>query len=180
MVSIILIFYLLIVMIQYLSTSQGLRESIINAYLLIFGFTVILTEVLSLADLITRQGVLVAWLILTGLTLLWMFFKFKGKEWRKQLQEVLEWIRKLSWIDRLIIFCIILILIFTLIIAIKSPPNNFDSMTYHMARVANWIQNKSIKFYPTSIPRQNYSMPLAEYMILHLQLISQSDQFANL
>lgn len=180
MVSIILIFYLLIVMIQYLSTSQGLRESIINAYLLIFGFTVILTEVLSLADLITRQGVLVAWLIPTGLTLIWMFFKFKGKEWRKQLQEVLEWIRKLSWIDRLIIFCIIFILIFTLIIAIKSPPNNFDSMTYHMARVANWIQNKSIKFYPTSIPRQNYSMPLAEYMILHLQLISQSDQFANL
>ena len=180
MVSIILIFYLLIVMIQYLSTSQGLRESIINAYLLIFGFTVILTEVLSLADLITRQGVLVAWLILTGLTLIWMFFKFKGKEKKKQLHVVIDWIQKLSWIDGLIILCIIFILIITLIIAIKSPPNNYDSMTYHMSRVAHWIQNKSVKFYPTSIPRQNYSLPLAEYMILHLQLISQSDQFANL
>ena len=180
MASIILVVFLLLFMIQFLSTSQNLRESVIKAYLLIFGFTAILSEVLSLADLITRQGVLVAWLFLAGLTLIWMIFKFKGKRKRMQQGVVLDWVRQLSWIESLIILSIIFILILTLIISLKAPPNNYDSMTYHMARVAHWIQNKSIKFYPTSIPRQNYSMPLAEYMILHLQLLGQSDQFANL
>ncbi len=68
----------------------------------------------------------------------------------------------------------------TLIIALKSPPNNFDSMTYHMARISHWIQNQNIQYYPTAIPRQNYSMPLAEYGILHLQILSQGDHYANL
>jgi hypothetical protein len=62
----------------------------------------------------------------------------------------------------------------------KAPPNNYDSMTYHMARVSHWIQNQNIKYYPTAIPRQNHSMPLAEFGILHLQLLSKSDRYANL
>ncbi|MFO7944157.1 MAG: glycosyltransferase family 39 protein [Anaerolineales bacterium] len=49
-----------------------------------------------------------------------------------------------------------------------------------MARVAEWIQHQSIRFFSTSIPRQNHAMPLAEYAILHLQLLSKSDRFANL
>ena len=53
-------------------------------------------------------------------------------------------------------------------------------MTYHMARVSHWIQNQNIRYYPTAIPRQNYSMPLAEYAILHLQILSQGDHYANL
>ena len=76
--------------------------------------------------------------------------------------------------------CIGFNLLTTFIIALTSPPNNFDSMTYHMARISNWIQNQNISYYPTSIPRQNYSMPLAEYVILHLQIMSQTDKFANL
>jgi hypothetical protein len=52
-------------------------------------------------------------------------------------------------------------------------------MTYHMARVAEWIQHGNVDYYPTSIDRQNYQMPLAEFCILHFQLLTQSDAFAN-
>ena len=38
-----------------------------------------------------------------------------------------------------------------LFLALLYPPNNYDSMTYHMARVAHWIQNQSIGHYPTSL-----------------------------
>jgi ABC-type uncharacterized transport system permease subunit len=31
------------------------------------------------------------------------------------------------------------------------PPNNWDSMTYHMARIAHWVMNESIEPYPTHI-----------------------------
>ena len=50
----------------------------------------------------------------------------------------------------------------------------------HAHGPAEWIQRGSIDFYPTAIERQNYQPPLAEFAILHLQLLSGSDRFANL
>src|SRR5207249_2498683 len=66
------------------------------------------------------------------------------------------------------------------LIALIAPPNNWDSMTYHMSRVAHWIQNRSVDFYPTSIPRQLYQNPWAEFVIMNLQALSGGDRFANL
>jgi hypothetical protein len=64
--------------------------------------------------------------------------------------------------------------------ALVYPPNNYDSMTYHMARVVYWMQNASVAYYPTSYDPQNLMSPGAEYIILLLQLLSDSDAFANL
>ncbi len=58
-------------------------------------------------------------------------------------------------------------------------PNNYDSMTYHLARVAHWIQNQSVGYYLTHIARQNQMGPGAEYLILFFQIISGSDRLAN-
>ncbi|MHB9140228.1 MAG: hypothetical protein ACYC4Q_12560 [Victivallaceae bacterium] len=77
------------------------------------------------------------------------------------------------------VILIALILIITLFTALAYPPTNYDSMTYHMARVANWISNQNVAFYPALNPRQNYQPPLAEYTILFLQILTGSDIFAN-
>ena len=71
-------------------------------------------------------------------------------------------------------------LLITLITALISPPNNWDSMTYHMSRVEYWIQNKGIFFFKTNNPRQNVLAPFSEFLILHFQILSGSDIFANL
>ncbi len=71
-------------------------------------------------------------------------------------------------------------LLTTLITAFISPPNNWDSMTYHMSRVEFWIQNKAIFFFKTNNPRQNILSPFSEFLILHIQILSKSDIFANL
>jgi hypothetical protein len=75
---------------------------------------------------------------------------------------------------------IVLILLITGLTAVVSPPNNWDSMTYHMGRVVHWIQNHSVAHYPTNIIRQLYFAPWAEFAIMHLQILSGSDYFANL
>ena len=78
----------------------------------------------------------------------------------------------------LIIFIVILIPL--LILAILIPPNNWDSMSYHMTRVEEWRQNLNVYPFPTSNIRQVNYPPLAEYIILNLHVLSQSDYFANL
>ncbi len=71
-------------------------------------------------------------------------------------------------------------LLVTLATALISPPNNWDSMSYHMSRVEYWIQNKTISFFKTNNPRQNILSPFSEFLILHFQILSGSDIFANL
>ena len=72
------------------------------------------------------------------------------------------------------------ILAVTGVIAILAPPNNWDSMTYHMPRVAHWSQNGSVAHYPTHILRQLWLGPWAEYAIMHLYLLTGGDRLANL
>lgn len=59
------------------------------------------------------------------------------------------------------------------------PPNTYDSLTYHLARVAHWIQNQSIAYYVTPIDRQNVMGPGAEYIILLGQILTNDDKLAN-
>lgn len=66
-----------------------------------------------------------------------------------------------------------------LVVACAYPPTTYDAMTYHMSRVAHWMQHQSIAFYPTSIDRQNLMAPGAEYLILLLQLVAGTDYWAN-
>lgn len=58
------------------------------------------------------------------------------------------------------------------------PPNTYDTLTYHMARVAHWIQSQNIGYFPTPIDRQNMMGPGAEYLILFFQIICGSDYLA--
>ena len=66
------------------------------------------------------------------------------------------------------------------LIALIAPPNTWDSMTYHMSRVAHWIQNKTLAHYPTHILRQLSFTPGAEFVIMNFQILSGGDRFANL
>jgi len=58
-----------------------------------------------------------------------------------------------------------LVLAVSLLIAMVAPPNTWDSMTYHMARVSHWLDQGSLAYYHTSIDRQLWQPPFAEYLI---------------
>ena len=60
-------------------------------------------------------------------------------------------------------------LVYELVLAVTVPPNNWDSLTYHLARVAAWHQSHGIHWIanaPTG--RLNEFQPLAEQEILFL------------
>lgn len=63
--------------------------------------------------------------------------------------------------------------------AIISPPNNWDSMTYHMARVANWVQHRTVAHYQTQILRQLYLGPWSEFAVANVQIFVGSDRLAG-
>lgn len=69
----------------------------------------------------------------------------------------------------------------TLIVALAAPPNHWDAMTYHMARVAQWYDHGTVAFYPTPIDRQLWQPPFAEYIILiSYAMLGGLDYLANL
>ena len=178
----ILIFFLSLLLFLYLhKPGDDIRFSLVKVFISVFFLIAVSTEILSILEQVNFWGLVIFW----GSGILFLSILIFRKEKKsisspKMFQEKWMDLRKFSKPELMMIAGILFILAITLLIALLSPPNNVDSMTYHMARVANWIQQESVKFYPTSIPRQNYSMPLAEYGILHLQLLSRSDRLANL
>ncbi|PZF93397.1 hypothetical protein [Micromonospora deserti] len=67
-----------------------------------------------------------------------------------------------------------------LLIALLAEPNNFDSQTYHLPKVEHWVAQGDLDFWPTAIHRQVTIPPGAEYLLLHLRLVTGSDALHNL
>jgi hypothetical protein len=67
-----------------------------------------------------------------------------------------------------------------LMVAWIAPPNNVDSLLYHMSRVVHWIQNGSLRHYAASYHHQLFMPPWAELAMLHLRVLWGSDKPVNL
>jgi hypothetical protein len=68
----------------------------------------------------------------------------------------------------------------TLAVALVAAPNTWDSMTYHLPRVAHWAANGNVAHYPTSIDRQLWQPPFGEYLVLLAYVACGGDRLANL
>ena len=72
----------------------------------------------------------------------------------------------LAGFDRGVIGALAVIAGLTLAVALLAPPNTWDSMTYHSARVAHWLNQGTLDFYPTAIDRQLWEPAAGEYLVL--------------
>jgi 4-amino-4-deoxy-L-arabinose transferase-like glycosyltransferase len=68
----------------------------------------------------------------------------------------------------------------TFFLALAVPPNNYDGLTYHMARVGYYFQNHSLDSFPTANIRQTVFPANAEILILWQVVLLHGDRTAAL
>jgi len=153
----------------YHSHFNSVRKSLVFTGITCLLYIEISTEILSIFNAINKTSIIFVWLFaLIILCIQTCIVK------TKRIKFIINY-KYLVYI-LIIVFCLVL----TLTVALVAPPNTWDGMTYHMSRIVHWIDNNSISYYYTQIPRQNYMPPLCEEAIMHLQILTQSDRFANI
>lgn len=153
----------------------GCREGFIIGWIFFCSLLLGITEILGALNALDHLDLLLAWsfiLISSLITNLYIFWKqrttFKSQQ-KKVGFKILGY--------GIPLIGILLVLLF---LALVPPPNTWDSMTYHMSRVAHWKQNHNVDFYATHILRQLHQPAFSEFFILNLQIIANDDQFANI
>lgn len=159
-----------------------IRSSILASTIVLGIFITFTTELLSLLNSLSFVTVVIAWILLSIGLFFYFCYLINTKKYILKLHKTRNITRNITssidWV--IVIFFLVLITVITAITAIISPPNNWDSMTYHMSRVVHWIQNQSVAHYPTYNLPQLFHPPFAEFVITHLQILSGDDRYANL
>lgn len=159
----------------------GIKELLIASALLFSTILVAITEMLSLFDRLNYYFVLMSWLFVAILLILYLYLnKERALLFIAGLKTAIrEKTSRLTKTDRTVLGLSALLLLLVLMQGMLYPPNNYDSMTYHMARITSWVSHQSVRHYPTAIIRQLYQPPFAEYVIMHLDMLSRTDLFSN-
>ena len=157
------------------------RKALLSSFVIVGVFIVAITEILSLFYCLNFVAVLLAWSLFNfGLLIIIIRQKYHQKIISNFTKAIYLLPQQFSWFSNLLLLAIIAIATIIGTIAVVAPPNTWDSMTYHMSRVVHWIQNGSVAHYPTYNLPQLFHPPFAEFGITHLQILSNSDSFANL
>lgn len=160
--------------------TKGVTESLIAGALLAGAQMVVAVELLSNFHAVTASGLLAIHLLITACSTL------LARARRRQQPPVPERAAFIAGIVRsdlpLTALGAVTLLagVTTLILAVTVPPNNHDSMTYHMARVGYYLQHHSLDSYPTANLRQTVFPVNSEIWILWQSALLCNDRLAGL
>lgn len=153
----------------------GWRRAFLRAAVLWGIWLVLVTELLSPFRAVTRMGLSVAWAIpFLGCTAALSVRRLRGIQLRLPRLEIPR-----LWPERLLLASLAAILAVTAVIAWAAPPSTWDSLNYHMARVAHWAQIDGVSPFATGIEVQNSRSPGAEMAVLHTFVLAGGDRLAN-
>ncbi|MFV2018538.1 hypothetical protein [Micromonospora sp. LOL_023] len=170
------------------------RRTVVLAALTTGGFAVVTVESLGAAEALTSRAFAVSWL-----TAPVVLAAAAARRWRwtvptsrPRVTVALcalaagswRWVGR-AWTsagrgERLLAGTIGAMLSIELIVALLAEPNNVDSQTYHLPKVEHWAAQGTLEFWPTAIHRQVTIPPGAEYLLLHLRLLTGGDALHNL
>lgn len=136
----------------------------------------IITEFLSFIKRLDFIGLFISWF---ALDLFLLVVAIRSKARIKDTVRIMFTENKCGFQKKyLILICIALVSLF---FAIKISPCNWDSMTYHLSRVAHWAENKSVGHYSTNIDRQISCPVLTEFVVAQTYILCRkNDIFVNI
>jgi hypothetical protein len=139
------------------------------------AYMVLETELLSFVRGVTPLGLALAWAVPVSAGGAWLIWdiRHRGRITFFPLR------LSLHWIDGALLLGVAAILGITILLAWVTPPQTWDSLNYHMPRVAHWAQEKAVRHFTTGIDVQNSMPPGAEMIILQVYVLAQSDRLAN-
>jgi hypothetical protein len=152
------------------------RHDLVRATLIWAAAAIWLTEFLSLFSLLHTWALGLAWLAI-GL----VAFAISGI-WHQAARRLLLGRRPANWdwLDWTMVAALFSIAAVTGVVALRSPPQTWDTLNYHMPRVAHWAQMGAIRPYVTGIEIQNSMPPGAEMLFLQPYILTQGDTWVNM
>ena len=159
---------------------EGWRSAIIASAVCSALYIVITTEVLSVFRLITRPGLVAAWIIFDAASLLYIRSLSRKKIEDGSVKSANGATPyTLTRSDAVLLTGTAFVVGLIGLTAALAPPNTLDVLAYHLPRVAIWAINKNVWNYPTYESQQLFLSPWAEYAILHLYVLSGADYLSN-
>jgi hypothetical protein len=165
------------------------RLTAVRAALAVGGFAVLTVELLGAVHALTAPALRLTWVgaLLTAATVTGWRWRQGRRDGRSPLSAGralgarmhTAW-RTASRPERLMAGALGGLVLAELVVALLAEPNNFDSQTYHLPKVEHWAAQHSLEFWPTAIHRQVTIPPGAEYLLLHLRLLTGGDALYNL
>lgn len=154
-------------------TNRNKKDAItsyIYAVTLWILYCYIITESLSFGNLLTRTGLLAAWGIYDICLLLVLVYRIR----REKLS--VQQIRSDLWgvLHSKGVICFLIYAAVMVVCALIIIPYNWDSMTYHCARLFHWAQNKSVAHYATGNSRQVSSPVLAAFVNVNVYILTKN------
>jgi hypothetical protein len=156
------------------------RLACLRAAVLWGAYLVLETELLSLARGVTPLGLAIAWTLPVLFTSLWLIRHAVVMQNIASLRIASpprKW--RVHWAEAALLLGVLVILGITALVAWVTPPQTWDSLNYHMARVAHWVQARGVRPFATGIDVQNSMPPGAEMIVLQDYVLAQGDRLAN-
>lgn len=132
----------------------------------------LITEVYSVFHLIGFLPLVLTWYGLAAVLLLMLLLRRKQTKQGKKSRGKAAGPRVPEEKPDLRVLFIGAVSLFVLVMAMTTVPYNWDSMTYHLPRIMHWAQNGSVAHYSTNVLRQISSPVLAEFVNLHVYLLT--------
>ncbi len=142
-----------------------MRARVLEIAVVSLGAVTLATEALSVFRALHFWPLALVW---AGLAVYWGW-RLRGVAWKLES----------DWVVQLCLAIVTGIWGLEGITALASAPNPADAMAYHMPRVVYWMQQKSVANFATEYLNQIMLQPLMEYVILHWQILSGGDRWAN-
>ncbi len=168
-----LISALLLTLVLASRKKSGLYEGITQALLTMSLVVAASSELLSQFNAFTAQALTITWVCILVCCVCWLYFEREG------ITDVLKSTQQAIVTNKLLSLGLFATFVAVFVQGVVYPPNNWDSMTYHLGRVVHWVSNQNIEAYPTHIYRQIWQPPLSELWLAQVCMLGGSDLYAN-